>query len=250
MRNRPVSIRKAGHDDGRSNERPSEAPDAVGCDRRPAQAVDPRRDLSGRLAAAPGRAGRGLWREPHSGARSAVSARGRRAGAYRPAKGRDRLGAVAGRNQRRVRSARDHGAAAAGAIGAALYGTGFDGLDDIQKHFEKAIKAGNVSEWGQLNADFHMALYIHARRPRTKAIVIALLQTSDRYTRLQLSNTKAMGTAEKEHAHLIALCRAQKIDEACRFLAQHIEAVRTDLLQRRRWRFDRASCQKRERINL
>ena len=85
----------------------------------------------------------------------------------------------------------------------------FAGLDDIQKHFEKAIKAGNVSEWGQLNADFHMALYAHARRPRTKAIVVALLQTSDRYTRLQLSNTKAMGTAEKEHAHLIALCRAQ-----------------------------------------
>jgi DNA-binding GntR family transcriptional regulator len=40
-----------------------------------------------------------------------------------------------------------------------------------------------------------------------------------------------MGTAEKEHAHLIALCRAQKIDEACRFLAQHIEAVRVDLLR-------------------
>ena len=85
----------------------------------------------------------------------------------------------------------------------------FAGLDDIQKRFEKAIKAGNISEWGQLNADFHMALYVHARRPRTKA----------------------MGTAEKEHAHLIALCRAQAIDEACRFLQQHIEAVRTDLLQ-------------------
>ena len=55
-----------------------------------------------------------------------------------------------------------------------------------------------------------MALYAHARQPRTKAIVVALLQTSDRYTRLQLSNTKAMGIAEKEHAHLIALCRGQR----------------------------------------
>jgi DNA-binding GntR family transcriptional regulator len=108
--------------------------------------------------------------------------------------------------------------------------TDFAGLDDIQQRFEKAIEAGNVSEWGQLNADFHMAMYVHARR-RTKAIVVSLLQTSDRYTRLQLSNTKAMGTAEKEHAHLIALCRAKEIDEACRFLEQHIEAVRTDLLQ-------------------
>ena len=76
-----------------------------------------------------------------------------------------------------------------------------------------------------------MALYVHAPQPRTRAIVLSLLQTSDRYTRLQLSNTKAMGTAEKEHAQLIALCRAQKIDEACRFLERHIEAVRKDLLQ-------------------
>lgn len=106
-----------------------------------------------------------------------------------------------------------------------------EGLDDIQKRFEKAIKARNVSEWGQLNADFHMALYVHARQPRTRAIVVALLQTSDRYTRLQLSNTKAMGIAEKEHAHLIALCRAQKVDEACRYLERHIEAVRADLLK-------------------
>ena len=76
-----------------------------------------------------------------------------------------------------------------------------------------------------------MALYAHARQPRTRAIVVALLQTSDRYTRLQLSNTKAMGIAEKEHAHLIALCRAGKIDEACRYLERHIEAVRADLLK-------------------
>ena len=40
-----------------------------------------------------------------------------------------------------------------------------------------------------------------------------------------------MGTAEQEHARLIALCRAKEIDEACRFLEQHIEAVRADLLQ-------------------
>ena len=106
-----------------------------------------------------------------------------------------------------------------------------EGLSDIQKRFEKAIRARNVSEWGQLNAEFHMALYVHARQPRTQSIVAALLQTSDRYTRLQLSNTKAMGTAEKEHAHLIALCRAQEVDEACRFLQQHIEAVRADLLR-------------------
>jgi DNA-binding GntR family transcriptional regulator len=107
----------------------------------------------------------------------------------------------------------------------------FARLDDIQARFEAAIARRDVGQWGVLNADFHMALYERAPQPRTRAIVASLLQTSDRYTRLQLSNTKAMGPAEKEHAHLIALCRAKEIDEACRFLEQHIEAVRTDLLQ-------------------
>lgn len=104
-------------------------------------------------------------------------------------------------------------------------------LDDIQRRFEKAIAAGNISEWGQLNADFHMAMYVRARQPRTQTIVMALLQTSDRYTRMQLSTTAAMGIAEKEHAELIALCRDQKIDDACRFLERHIESVRADLLR-------------------
>jgi DNA-binding GntR family transcriptional regulator len=104
-------------------------------------------------------------------------------------------------------------------------------LDAIQGEFVAAIKAHDVSRWGVLNADFHMALYAGARQPRTQSIVAALLQTSDRYTRLQLSSTAAMGIAEQEHAHLIALCRAGKVDEACRFLEQHIEAVRADLLR-------------------
>ncbi|UGV28224.1 GntR family transcriptional regulator [Rhodopseudomonas boonkerdii] len=104
-------------------------------------------------------------------------------------------------------------------------------LDGIQKRFEATIAAGNRSEWGQINAEFHMAMYVNARQPRTQSIVMALLQTSDRYTRMQLSTVAAMGIAEREHAELIALCRDGKIEEACGFLEQHIEAVRSDLLR-------------------
>ena len=107
----------------------------------------------------------------------------------------------------------------------------FARLDAIQAQFVAAIAAHDVSRWGLLNADFHMALYAKARQPRTQSIVAALLQTSDRYTRVQLSSTTAMGIAEQEHAQLIALCRAGEFDEACRFLEKHIESVRTDLLR-------------------
>ncbi|MBN8939007.1 MAG: GntR family transcriptional regulator [Rhizobiales bacterium] len=107
----------------------------------------------------------------------------------------------------------------------------FAGLEAIQKQFVGAIAAHDVSRWGVLNADFHMALYARAKQPRTQAIVLSLLQTSDRYTRVQLSRTEAMGTAEREHGELIALCRAGRIEAACGFLQQHIAAVHADLLR-------------------
>ncbi len=104
-------------------------------------------------------------------------------------------------------------------------------LNGIQRRFEAAIAAGNRSEWGQINAEFHMAMYVNARQPRTQSIVMALLQTSDRYTRMQLSTVEAMGVAQKEHAQLIAMCREGRVEEASGFLKQHIEAVRSDLLR-------------------
>ena len=107
----------------------------------------------------------------------------------------------------------------------------FAGLDAIQARFEAAIAAGDVAQWGAINAEFHLALYAKANQPRTQSIVVALLQTSDRYTRVQLSNTEAMGVAELEHAELIRLCRAGAFVEAGRFLVHHIEAVRRDLLR-------------------
>lgn len=107
----------------------------------------------------------------------------------------------------------------------------FAALERIQKRFEAAIADGNRSEWGQINAEFHMAMYVNARQPRTQSIVTALLQTSDRYTRMQLSTVEAMGVAQKEHAQLIAMCREGRVEEASGFLKQHIEAVRSDLLR-------------------
>lgn len=107
----------------------------------------------------------------------------------------------------------------------------FETLTDVQNRFEAAIADRNISEWGLLNAEFHMALYVHANQPRTKSIVVALLQTSDRYTRMQLSTPEAMATAQAEHAHLITLCRSGKIDDACQFLIRHLEDVRKDLVR-------------------
>jgi DNA-binding GntR family transcriptional regulator len=107
----------------------------------------------------------------------------------------------------------------------------FHELEAVHARFVAAIADNDVTQWGQLNADFHMMLYARAPLPRTHAIVNSLLQISDRYTRMQLSTTEYMGRAEREHGELIALCRSKKASEAGALLARHIETGRTDLLR-------------------
>jgi DNA-binding GntR family transcriptional regulator len=107
----------------------------------------------------------------------------------------------------------------------------FAKLDAIQAAFAAAIASRDITQWGTLNADFHMALYTRANLPRTMSTVASLLQTSDRYTRVQLSTPEAMRRAEREHAQLIAMCRARAIDKACAFLKKHVESVRKDLVK-------------------
>ncbi len=62
-------------------------------------------------------------------------------------------------------------------------------------------------------------------------IVTALLQASDRHTRLQLTYTDGMERAEKEHAELVKLCSAQQFDAASELLESHIINVKSSLTQ-------------------
>lgn len=112
-----------------------------------------------------------------------------------------------------------------------LTDTDFTRLDGIQEQFASAIAQRDTLRWGTLNAELHTALYAGARLPRTASIVAGLLQTSDRYTRMQLSTPAAMKRAEREHGDLIRLARKRDIKGACALLVRHIEAVRTDLLR-------------------
>jgi DNA-binding GntR family transcriptional regulator len=107
----------------------------------------------------------------------------------------------------------------------------FAAIRSIEAAFEAAIAAGDKGRWGALNAELHKALYRRAGMPRTEALVAGLLQTSERYTRLQLSNAKAWARASREHAELIRLCRKGDIEAAAALLERHIGTVAQDLLK-------------------
>lgn len=112
----------------------------------------------------------------------------------------------------------------------ALTAADFAAAAGMEAAFEEAISMGDISRWGVLNADFHLALYARATQPRTLSIVAGLLQTSDRYTRLQLQRGSSIERARAEHNELIRLCREGRVKEAGRLLVDHIEMVRRDLV--------------------
>lgn len=102
-------------------------------------------------------------------------------------------------------------------------------LGEIDARFAQAMRAGDVASFGALNAELHLAMYVRAGQPRTLAVVTGLLQTSERYTRLQLSTRETWRRAQAEHAELIDLCRRRARVAARRLLARHITAVHADV---------------------
>jgi DNA-binding GntR family transcriptional regulator len=105
----------------------------------------------------------------------------------------------------------------------------FEQAKQLDGDFKRAIATQDVAQWGQLNANYHLALYRHAGQPRSLAIVTALLQTSDRFTRLQMNRASALRRAENEHGQLLRLCQRGQVKQACEYLVTHIEKVRQDL---------------------
>lgn len=104
-------------------------------------------------------------------------------------------------------------------------------LDGILKDYSVELRTNNVSRWGQLNTALHATLYSRAQRPQTQAIVSRLLNTSDRYTRLQLLMMKGLKRAEIEHAEIVDHCRKKRAAKAAAALKQHIEHVKSELVR-------------------
>lgn len=104
--------------------------------------------------------------------------------------------------------------------------------EGILADYETAIRERDLDAWGELNTEYHLSLYRAAGRSQTIELVRVLLANTDRYTRVQLAMSEgAIARARREHAALLALCRAGDAEGAARLTLDHVLAVRQDLLQ-------------------
>jgi DNA-binding GntR family transcriptional regulator len=105
-----------------------------------------------------------------------------------------------------------------------------DQADAVLDRYAVALRTGDVSQWGELNWQFHASLYAPAARPITMSIVQRLHQQSDRYLRMQLALTHGETRANEEHRAIAAAARAHDTKRACQLVRDHIAGAGRSLL--------------------
>jgi DNA-binding GntR family transcriptional regulator len=80
----------------------------------------------------------------------------------------------------------------------------------------------DVASWGRLNWEFHRSLYLPSGRTQTLAILQGINVQTDRYIRLHLLLTGAIGDAREEHRQLLELCASGNAERAVPYLRDHI----------------------------
>lgn len=100
-------------------------------------------------------------------------------------------------------------------------------LDAAARGFERAVQGGPAA-WGEANRTLHLALYRPAGRPCTLEVITRLHAQSDRLLRLQLSLTKGVARAVREHRAIVLAAQARDAEGAAHLVERHIlEAGRT-----------------------
>lgn len=95
--------------------------------------------------------------------------------------------------------------------------------------YQSAVQNHDRDHYSTSNSDFHLALYDAADMPKTRQIVAGLLQTSERYTCLQLSTDDALQKSVAEHAAMISAIEAGDYEQAGALLKAHLSGVLQDL---------------------
>ena len=98
----------------------------------------------------------------------------------------------------------------------------FARLNAILREYSDELRSAHVGRWGELNTELHTLLYSHADSPRMMDTMHQLLQSTDRFTRMQLFYTDGRSTAEREHEEIVRLCEARNYKAASRVLRAHI----------------------------
>jgi len=121
-------------------------------------------------------------------------------------------------------------------FGLALPRLGAADFAELDRLIAEQQQPDNLARWGDLNWQFHEALYRPANRPVTLKMLKRIHDNIDRYLRFEIASTNGRARALREHETLLAHCRAGDVAKATSLLEAHIretaDSLRTKLNNR------------------
>ena len=100
---------------------------------------------------------------------------------------------------------------------------GVSALDLASRALVAADTSDRISDWSEMNWQFHRHLYAACGRPRLLATIETLWRQVDRYLRLVLEVTDYLGKSQGEHRAILEAYRRGESSEAERITSAHIE---------------------------
>lgn len=116
------------------------------------------------------------------------------------------------------------------ALGLAIPNMSKVDFDRANRAIEDADHRQDDSQLGQLNWQFHHALYAPCKRPLLLDMIENLHTVSGRYVRLQRSLTRSELLSQSEHRDILAACKSGKVKAAKRLLRGHMKTAADRLI--------------------
>lgn len=97
-----------------------------------------------------------------------------------------------------------------------------DSLRAASKYCDAFASESDPNKWGDLNRQYHHALYADSDRPFYLEIIRKTNDRVERYVRAQLDLTEGMAQAKSEHMAILDACRKRDAPLAARLTGEHI----------------------------
>jgi len=119
-------------------------------------------------------------------------------------------------------------------LGLALPRLGAADFAALDRLIAEQQQPDNLARWGELNWQFHEAMYRPADRPVTLKMLKRIHDNIDRYLRFEIASTNGRARALREHQALLAHCKSGDAAKATQLLEAHIRETADSLMAKLR----------------
>ncbi|MFC3700263.1 GntR family transcriptional regulator [Reinekea marina] len=107
----------------------------------------------------------------------------------------------------------------------------FEACQALLDKMEASYAAGNVAEWGPLNAEFHGLLYAAANQSLTMQLLERISMQANRYVSMHIDQLRKADNAENEHRALLSFAKDRNIEVATSLLTKHLIDTKQQLIE-------------------